>query len=658
METDPCEICTTTTAQSLASNFDGVHQICPRCGEFKLSGTAGTVLRRGVGRENRAKLSGWIREQNAADAVPMVTTDTISEVLAQPLPSTSERALRILKEAERGQESLGEPFSIAEPRFQAASYSSDSQEVSVLLRVLSDLGLVEEKGNGTECEISAAGYTKLDEVRGLSGSSDSGDVELPGHLPERIGDWVVESALNGGAQAYVYLVRKQGREGSFVLKQLKPWGPSSKQSSQREQRARFITEVSTLETLRLAGCPRIVEVVDSMLDLESKDPLWYVMPFYAGGSLRKSAGDGEPADFAEDFQGNIDRVLSIGADLAETVAAMHGGSPQFVHRDIHTQNVFFEAQGGRPILGDFGLAAKGKSTTGKGTALEEGFGPWRWRPPEIRPGSDRKRETGSDVYMIAGVMYEALTGGLYLEETQDIDNNFIHEKGRYRLSNFVDDPRLPYLEALFRRCFIRDPDERFTATELYKACKAVAQWRPTDLPPDFGSRQTRMSEAARRAMAVSPVAWNMKQREELNEIVDTVRHEIVSLREDVGSSRNAGEVSTQLRMNSYPGPVKIGYQDLSGSTVKESAAACLLVVVEFHPEPKIEFSSAVFLWRDRDSEYVGVAGKGLDAETISTSFHGDPNHSTLIRQIVVREVDRLQDAALLAIERFVEDAAK
>lgn len=178
LETDPCEVCTKETAESFSSDFDGVHQLCPRCGEFKLSRTAGSVLRRGVGQPKRAKLSGWVREQNLAGATPMITTNTLESVFERPLPPVSERALGLLREAESGLESLGDGFNINEPRFLAASYSTDSGEVSFLLRMLSDLGLAEAKAMGGQCEISPAGYMKLDELRGSGSSSSQGFVAM------------------------------------------------------------------------------------------------------------------------------------------------------------------------------------------------------------------------------------------------------------------------------------------------------------------------------------------------------------------------------------------------------------------------------------------------------------------------------------------------
>ena len=108
---DPCEICA-TEAETIPSNFDGVHQACPRCGEFKLSGTAGSLMRRGVGPAIRAKVSGWVRDQNRDNTVPMISDNVLQQVSARPLPTVAERAERLLLEALRGQERLGAPRGI------------------------------------------------------------------------------------------------------------------------------------------------------------------------------------------------------------------------------------------------------------------------------------------------------------------------------------------------------------------------------------------------------------------------------------------------------------------------------------------------------------------------------------------------------------------
>jgi serine/threonine protein kinase len=228
-------------------------------------------------------------------------------------------------------------------------------------------------------------------------------------------------------------------------------------------------------------------------DLVSFGALWYVMPFYRAGPMRRPRKEDGLGEFAEPYQGNVERVLSIARDIAETVSWMHSGSPQILHRDIHTGNIFFDALGGRPTLGDFGLAASRQLPSG--TRVEEGFGPWRWRPPEIRPGSEHKQHPRSDVYMIGGVIYEALSGGRYIEDTQDILGGFVHEKSEFNLQSMCTDPRVALVTQILRRCFCRDPDARFTAGELASNLAAILDWREGQQRPNLGERRDRIRAA-------------------------------------------------------------------------------------------------------------------------------------------------------------------
>lgn len=178
IDTDPCEVCTKEQAMCRPVNFDGIHQICPRCGEFNLSGTAGTVLRRGIGAGKRALLSGWVREQNTAGSIPMITTYVLESVLQRPLPAVAERAFMLLKEAEKGLSSLGDTFNINEPRFLAATYSADTNDVVYLVNVLKAQGMMDFKAMGGVCVILPNGYMKLDELRGPHSTSSQGFVAM------------------------------------------------------------------------------------------------------------------------------------------------------------------------------------------------------------------------------------------------------------------------------------------------------------------------------------------------------------------------------------------------------------------------------------------------------------------------------------------------
>jgi len=177
-ERDVCEVCNDQQASTMPSNIDGVHQNCPRCGEFKVSGTANSIMRQGLGKDKRARISGWVREQNRAGAVPIITTDNMPKILARPLPSVADRATALLIEAERGLNNLGDRFNINDPRFLAATYSSDQKDVIFLLSLLKDQRLAEVKEMGGGSEILPLGYIRLDEVRRRTSSSSQGFVAM------------------------------------------------------------------------------------------------------------------------------------------------------------------------------------------------------------------------------------------------------------------------------------------------------------------------------------------------------------------------------------------------------------------------------------------------------------------------------------------------
>lgn len=175
---DPCIVCTQENATNLPSDIDGVHQSCPRCGEFKVSGTALTIMGQGLGTEKRTKLSGWVLEQNRAGSIPMITSTNLENILARPLPSVAERATNLLLEAEQKITHLGERFRINTPRFLAATYSSSSVEVNYLLKMLTDQEMARSVTVDGLCEILPHGYIHLDELRKATSTSLQGFVAM------------------------------------------------------------------------------------------------------------------------------------------------------------------------------------------------------------------------------------------------------------------------------------------------------------------------------------------------------------------------------------------------------------------------------------------------------------------------------------------------
>ena len=97
-----CEICGSSLLQ-VEPDWALVGRECPRCGEFRID-TVGGGLRADQSwfsaseGEAVVRLSGWIREQNAASTVPTLTYDIIRRIVARPRPDFKTRAMLLLRQ--------------------------------------------------------------------------------------------------------------------------------------------------------------------------------------------------------------------------------------------------------------------------------------------------------------------------------------------------------------------------------------------------------------------------------------------------------------------------------------------------------------------------------------------------------------------------------
>ncbi len=177
---DLCEVCRTEKAETIPSNFDGTHQICPRCGEFKIHRSVNKAFERGgLGVQKRALLSGWVHEQNCSGAIPtIITSQNYERILSRPLPTVANRARNLLIEAARNQSGLDLQFDFSEPRYLAATYSSDESDLLVLMRILGDQGLIENQTVGTAANILPQGIMQLEEIKMTATASSQGFIAM------------------------------------------------------------------------------------------------------------------------------------------------------------------------------------------------------------------------------------------------------------------------------------------------------------------------------------------------------------------------------------------------------------------------------------------------------------------------------------------------
>ena len=219
-----------------------------------------------------------------------------------------------------------------------------------------------------------------------AGPKLDGAMDIIGSAPN-LGDRYGDAAEIGrGAMAVVYRATDRQAGAVVAVKVLK------RMYARVMGVERFLREIAVLSSLRHPG-------IVPLLDSGQADGLpYYVMRLADGGSLRER--------LQREAQLPLADVVRIASAVAAALDAAHRTG--VVHRDIKPENVLFD--GGRPLVCDFGVAravtiAGGESLSSAGLAI----GTPQYMSPEQATG-DREVDGRADVYALACVVYEMLTG--------------------------------------------------------------------------------------------------------------------------------------------------------------------------------------------------------------------------------------------------------
>jgi eukaryotic-like serine/threonine-protein kinase len=209
----------------------------------------------------------------------------------------------------------------------------------------------------------------------------------PSRLTAALADaYTIDRKLGEGGMAVVYLATDLKHNRNVALKVLRP------ELAAVVGAERFLAEIETTANLQH---PHILPLFDSG---EADGFLFYVMPYVEGETLRERID--------REKQLPVEEAVGIAAAVGNALQAAHDEG--VVHRDIKPGNILLSR--GEPLVADFGIAlAVGAASQSRLTETGLSVGTPYYMSPEQATG-DQQMGPPSDVYSLAAMLYEMLTG--------------------------------------------------------------------------------------------------------------------------------------------------------------------------------------------------------------------------------------------------------
>jgi serine/threonine protein kinase len=310
--------------------------------------------------------------------------------------------------------------------------------------------------------------------------------ELGTHVAQVLSaNYELESEVGRGGMGIVYCARDKRLKREIAIKVLPP-----ELSFRSDIRQRFLREAETAAQL---NHPNIVPIYT----VEEKDNLvYFVMSYIKGDNLGQRLQQHGPIAPVE-----VRRILR---EVADALSYAHNRN--VIHRDIKPDNIIIDAETGRAMVTDFGIArALTDSGDSRLTATGMAIGTPAYMSPEQSAG-DSAIDGRSDLYSLGVVGYQMLCG-----QPPFVANNTPSMLVKHLSERPIPvDQRWPDLPQDLSRavmmCLEKDPADRFPNAAAF----AVAL--------DGGSMPT----LATRASAAAPTAGT-RAREREREITEPLR---------------------------------------------------------------------------------------------------------------------------------------
>ena len=248
--------------------------------------------------------------------------------------------------------------------------------------------------------------TALNSVQGAKETAAQLDIRGTGAI---VNDFQLGVVIGRGATGTVYAAVQLSLGRPVAIKLLQSWAAS------REARRRFIDESAILARLHHPGIAQVIAAGSHRLLLSGPDQRlaeglftdlrsvpWIAMELVEGAKtiLEYCRAMSLPA-------------LSILRLFAQVCDAVHYGHQQgVIHRDLKPANILVDVQGRIKVI-DFGIAkaiSDDRAPAAAATVAGGFMGSLRYMSPEQFDSRANAAGTRSDVYSLAVVLYESLTG--------------------------------------------------------------------------------------------------------------------------------------------------------------------------------------------------------------------------------------------------------
>lgn len=289
------------------------------------------------------------------------------------------------------------------------------------------------------------------------------------------GQFQVLQKIGSGGMGSVYKALQKDMNRMVGVKILHP-----KLANRSDLVSRFRREARAMSQLTHPNTVRV------FLYGELEDgSLYIVMEFLEGKNLNQSVR--AEGAFA------MPRALAILIQVCGALEEAHRAG--IIHRDLKPENIFLAQQGGLrdfPKVLDFGLAKVGERQMRPGSIIltQEGmvFGTPEFMSPEQAQG--KTLTPGSDIYSLAVILYEVLTGKLPFDAKNAMDFLQLHVTGAPTPLNkrVAGKTFPPLLERVMDRALAKKPEDRFqSAADFGQALQAVLSGQ-TELPPHLAGK--------------------------------------------------------------------------------------------------------------------------------------------------------------------------